>query len=380
MKKIKKALASFVITGMALTMIPLDAFAEGVVPIYSSVGAGAVTQIGAQIADQGGSSHAVTLDQIVTEIMSYRGYLNPSEKDSLKEAGTNLLTAVQNGTLSSAVDGLLTDQVIARFHANGVTRDKAKAAIIKSLQDFQTLHYCDATATLESALAKFIIENSTTFRILIGDDFKSELFYGFMLAAQDEFQKEIKKEIKQNPFGAVTLLSGSTTEIKGILVEWLKTALHNVTDRENSKYHVFNQKLADIGWSIDLLVDTQRRVGAVIDPANAAEKALVMSVIRSQIQYKINGSIYDPFTPLELKKGNNKLKLFLSVKGIDTGEFNLAGLLAWKTDNSEIATISEDGSSIKAGTTKGTTVITAYRMNDSQVETNELIRITVVVK
>lgn len=380
MKKIKKVLASFVIAGIALTMIPLNAFAEGVVPIYSGVGAGAVTQIGAQIADQGGSSHAATLDQIVTEILSYRGYLNPSEKDSLKEAGTNLLTAVQNGTLSSAVDGLLTDQVIARFQANGVTRDEAKAAIIKSLQDFQTLHYCDDNATLESALAKFIIENGTTFRILFGDDFKAELFYGFMMVAQDEFQKEIKKEIKQNPFGAVTLLSGSTTEIKGILVEWLKTALHNVTDRENSKYHVFNQKLADIGWSIDLLVDVQRQVGAVIDPANAAEKAVVMSVIRSQIQYKINGTIYDPLTPLELKKGNNKLKLILSVKGIDTGEFNLAGLLAWKTDNSEIATISEDGSSIKTGTTKGTTVITAYRMNDSQVETNELIRITVVVK
>lgn len=380
MKKIKKALASFVIAGMALTMIPLNAFAEGVVPIYSSVGAGAVTQIGAQIADQGGSSHKATLEQIVTEIMSYRGYLNPSEKDSLKEAGTNLLIAVQDGTLSSAVDGLLTDQVIARFQANGVTRDEAKAAIIKSLQDFQTLHYCDDNATLENALAKFIIENGTTFKILFGDDFKAELFYGFMMAAQDEFQKEIKKEIKQNPFGAVTLLSGSTTEIKGILVEWLKTALHNVTDRENSKYHVFNQKLADIGWSIDLLVDVQRQVGAVIDPANAAEKAVVMSVIRSQIQYKINGTIYDPLTPLELKKGNNKLKLILSVKGIDTGEFNLAGLLAWKTDNSEIATISEDGSSIKTGTTKGTTVITAYRMNDSQVETNELIRITVVVK
>lgn len=379
MKKIKKAIASLAIAGMALTMIPLNAFAEGVVPTRTSVGAETATQIAVQIADQGGSSHKATLDRIVTEIMSYRGYLNPSEKDSLNEARTNFLTAVQDGTLSSAADGLLTDQVVAKFQAKGVTRADAKAAIIKSLIGFQAIHYSDDNATLERALVKFITENSRTFRTLFGDDFKVELFYGFIMATQDELQKEVKKEIKKNPSAILGIVGGSSTEIKDKLVEWLKTALHNVADPENSKYHVFDQKLADIGWNIDLLVDTQRQVGAVIDPSNAAEKAVVMSVIRSQIQYKINGTICDPLTPLELKKGVNKLKLVLSVKGIDTGAFNLAGLLAWKTDNSAIATVAEDGSSIEAGTTKGTTVITAYRMNDSQVETNELIRITVAV-
>nr|WP_309446489.1 bacterial Ig-like domain-containing protein [Desulfosporosinus nitroreducens] len=326
----------------------------------------------------GGSSHTATLDQIVTEIMSYRGYLNPSEKDSLNEARSNLLTAVQDGTLSSAADGLLTDQVVAKFQAKGVTRADAKVAIIKALQGFQAIHYSDDNATIERALVKFKTENGKTFRTLFGDNFKVELFYGFMMATQDELQKEIKKD-KKNPSALLGLVGGSSTEIKDKLVEWLKTALHNVADPANSKYHVFDQKLADIGWNIDLLVETQRQLGAVIDPSNAAEKAVAMSVIRSQIQCKMNGIICDPLTPLTLKKGDNKLKLDLSVKGIDTGAFNLAGLLAWKTDNSAIATVAEDGSSIKAGTTKGTTVITAYRMNDSQVETNELIRITVAV-
>ncbi|AET68682.1 conserved repeat protein [Desulfosporosinus orientis DSM 765] len=327
----------------------------------------------------GGSSHTATLDQIVTEIMSFRGYLNPSEKASLNEARSNLLTAVQDGTLSSAADRLLTDQVVAKFQAKGVTRADAKAAIIKSLQGFQAIHYSDDNATIERALVKFKTENGKTFRTLFGDDFKEELFYGFMMATQDELQKEIKKEIKKYPSALLGLVGGSSTEIKDKLVEWLKTALHNVADPANSKYHVFDQKLADIGWNIDLLVETQRKVGAVIDPSNAAEKAVAMSVIRSQIQCKINGIICDPLTPLTLKKDDNKLKLVLSVKGIDTGGFKLAGLLAWKTDNSAIATIAEDGSSIKAGTAKGTTVITAYRMNDSQVEANELIRITVAV-
>jgi hypothetical protein len=441
MKKTKKALASLAIAGMVLTMIPFNAFAEGSVSTCTSVGAGDPTQIAVQIADQGGSSHTATLDQIVTEIMSYRGYLNPSEKDSLNEARTNLLTAVQDGTLSSAADGLLTDQVVAKFQAKGVTRADLKAAIIKSLQDFQAIHYSDDNATLESALVKFKTENGETFRTLFGDDFKVELFYGFMMATQDELQKVIKKEIKKNPFALVGVVSSSSTEIKDKLVEWLKTAMHNVADpahskddqddedqdqdqdqtedvaeaedevtstqeasmsnsqptsvtvahaklqsaptsdrsSEKEKYHVFNQKLADIGWNIDLLVDTQRQVGAVIDPSNAAEKAMAMSVIRSQIQCKIHGTICDPLKPLTLKKGANKLKLVFSVKGIDTGAFNIASLLAWKTDNSAIATVAKDGSSIKAGTTKGTTVITAYRMNDSQVETNELIRITVTV-
>ncbi|EGW41284.1 hypothetical protein [Desulfosporosinus sp. OT] len=379
MKMAKKALASFAIAGMVLTMIPFNAFAEDAVSTRTSVEAGTAKQIAVQIVNQSGSSHTATLDQIVTEIMSYRGYLNQSEKDSLNEARTNLLTAVQDGTLSSAADGLLTDQVVAKFQAKGVTRADAKEAILKSLQDFQAIHYSDDNATLESALVKFKTENGRTFRTLFGDGFKVELLYGFMLATQDELQKEIKKEIKQNPFSLLELVSGSdsSTKIKDKLVEWLKTALHDVADPANSKYHIFDQKLADIGWNIDLLVETQRQVGAVIDPSNAAEKAVAMSVIRSQIQCKIDGTICDPLTPLTLKKGANKLKLVLSVKGIDTG--TIAGLLAWKTDNPTIATVAEDGSSIKAGTTKGTTVITAYRMNDSQVEANELVRITVAV-
>ncbi|MCO5388422.1 hypothetical protein [Desulfosporosinus sp.] len=379
MKKTKKILASLAIAGMALTMIPFNAFAEGLIPTGISVGAATVTQITVQTADQGGSSHTATLDQIVTEIMSYRGYLNPSEKDSINEARTKLLTSVQDGTLSDSADGLLTDQVVARFQAKGFTRFDAKVALIKAIRDFQAIRYSDDNAALESALLNFKIENGRTIRTLFGDDFKVELFYGFMMATQDELQKEIKKEIKKNPSVILGLVGSSNTEIKDTLVEWLKTALHNVADPQNSKYHVFDQKLADIGWNIDLLVDTQRQIGAVIDPSNAAEKAVGMSVIRSQIQYKINGTIYDPLTRMELKKGDNKLKLVLSVKGTDTGAFNLAGLLAWKTDNSAIATVAEDGSSIKAGTTKGTTVITAYRINDSQVEMNELIRITVIV-
>ncbi|MHB8077039.1 hypothetical protein [Desulfosporosinus fructosivorans] len=379
MKKIEKALASLAIAGMALTMIPSNAFAESAVSTRTSLGSGTGQQIVEQIADKGGPSNKASIDQIVTEIMSYRGYLNPSEKESLNQARTNFLTAAQNGTLWSAADGLLTEQVVAKFQAEGVTRAEAKVAIIQSLQAFQAIHYSDDNATLERALVKFITQNGRTFRTLFGDDFKAELFYGFMMATQDELQKEIKKEIKHNPLSLLGFGGSSSSALKGKLVECLKTALHNVTGPVNSKYHAFDQKLADIGWNIDLLVETQRQVGVVIDPSNAAEKAVAMSVIRSQIQCKINGTMSDPLTPLTLKKADNKLKLVLAVKGIDTGAFNIAGLLAWKTDNSAIATVAEDGSSIKAGTTEGTTVITAYRMNDSQVEANELIRITVAV-
>ena len=371
MKKIKKMLASLAIVSMAITMIPFNALAESAVSTRPSVAAGTDTNI----ASLGSSSHTATFDQIVTEIMSFRGYLNPSEIDSLNEARLNCLTAVKDGTISSAADRLLTDQVVAKFQAKGIKRADAKVAIIKALLDLQSIYYSNDNATMESALVKFKTQNGRTFRTLFGDDFKIELFYGFIMATQNELQKEIKK----NPFSLLGLVGGSSAEIEKKFVECLKTALHNVADPANSKYHVIDQKLADIGWNINLLVETKRQVAVAIDPANDAEKAVTMSIIRSQIQCKIDGIIGDPLTPLTLKKGDNKLKLELSVKGIDTGALKLAGLLAWKTENSAIATVAEDGSSIKAGTTKGTTIITAYRMNDSQVETNELIRITVAV-
>ena len=376
MKKMKKAITSIVIAGMVLTMIPFNAFAMGTVQSTNGQSTGNAAQA---VNNKGGSSHTATLDKLITGLMSYQGYLNQSEKDSINEARANLLTAVQDGTLNSAANELLTNQVVARFQVNGISGSDAKAQIIKSLVDFQAIHYSDDKAALETALLKFKMDNGRTFRILFGTDFKTDLLYGFILASQDELQKVIKEDIKRNPSTIFYLEFGTSTEIKAKFIEWLRTALHNVADPMNSKYHVFDQKLADLGWSINLLVNTERQIGTVIDPSNAAEKAMEMSVIRSQIKCKVDGVTSNPFTPVTLKKGDNKLKLDLSIKGIDTGVFNIAGMLAWKSENPAIAAVAEDGSSIKAGTTKGSTVITAYRMNDSQIESNELIRIAVAV-
>jgi hypothetical protein len=381
MKNGKKALASLVIAGMTLTMIPYNAFAEEAVTKDTSVGSRTASQIAVQILKQGGASHTATLDQVLTDIMSYRGYLTPSEIDSIKEARASILTSAQDGSLSSVAEGLLTDQVVAKFQAKGLTTAYAKVVITKALQDFQEIYYSYDKATMENALLKFKNDNGGTFRILFGNDFQTELFYGYMIATQDEFQKVVKKEVKTDPFSLIEFVNGSgnSSEIQNKVVEWLRTALHNVADPAQSKYHVFDQKLGDIGWSLDLLLKTQLQAGAVIDPSKAAEKAVTMSIVRSQMQCKIDGTISDPLTPIKLKKGNNPVKLVLAIKGIDNGKFNIASLLSWKTDNSAIATIAADGSSIKAGTSKGTTVITAYRMNDSQIESNELIRMMVAV-
>lgn len=322
----------------------------------------------------GGSSSTASLNQLVTEIMSFRGYLNPSELESINEARANSITAVQDGTLSSAADGLMTESVVAAFSAKGITREDAKTAIIKYLIDSQAIHYSDNKAALEAVLKTFEADNEETFRILFGDDFKMELLYGYLMASEDE----LINVVKADQVGALELIGAPSTEIKDKLVEWTKTALHNVADPTKSKYHVFDQKLAAIGWSTDLLVDTQRQVGAIIDPSNAAEKAVAMSAIRSQIQCQVNSTTCNSSTAIVLKQGTNKL--VLSVKDIDTGTLNLAGQLAWKTENQAIATVSDDASSIVVGTSKGTTVITAYMKDATQNEANEFIRINVTVK
>ena len=384
MKNVKKALASLVIAGMTLTLIPYNALAEGVSPTDTGASSITAAQIPGQTFrddcnPQGGNSHATTLKKFLTYIMSYRGYLNPSEIDSINEARSSILTAAQDGSLSTVAQGLLTAQVLEKFQAEGLTATDAKVAITKALQDFQEVYFSSDKASMEKALLKFKNDNGGTFRILFGNDFRIELFYGYMMATQDEFQKAVKNEAKTDPFSLVELVSGSgnSTEIQNKVIEWLRTSLHEAADPTRSKYHVFDQKLADVGWNLDLLIKTQLQAGAVIDPSKAAQKAVDLSIIRSQIQCKVDGKIADPSTPIKLKKGNNPVKLVLSIKGINSGNFNMGSLLAWKTDNSAIATIAKDGSAIKAGTAKGTTVITAYRMNDPQIESNELIRIVV---
>jgi len=270
----------------------------------------------------------------------------------------------------------MTDQVVAAFVEQSVTREDAKAAIIKFLQDFQAIHYSDDKATLKTALEEFKANNEGTFRTLFGDDFKVELFYGFLMATQEE----LSDVIKNDELGIYGLVGAPSTDVKDQLVEWTRVALHNVADPTKSKYHVFDQKLSAIGWNLDLLVDTQRQIGTIVDSSNAAEKAVAMSMIRSQIQCKVNGRISDPLTPVILKKGTNRL--VLSVKEINTGSLNLAGQLAWKSENLAIALVevADDAASIQAGTTQGTTVITAYKKDTLQIEANELVRISVTVK
>ena len=109
--------------------------------------------------------------------MSSRGYLNPSEKASLDTARSNAFNAVQNGTLSSAADGLLTDQVVAKFDAKGVTRADAKLAIIRSSKIFKQSTILMTTLQWKVALVKFKTENGRTFLTLFGDDFNVKLFY-----------------------------------------------------------------------------------------------------------------------------------------------------------------------------------------------------------
>lgn len=313
----------------------------------------------------GGSSYTATLAQVVTKIMTFRGYLTDTEIASLSDARSKLVTAVQQDALNDAAEGLITTQVAAKFKAKGVERPDAKAAIINSLEDFQNIHYSDNKDTLTAALSKFKADNGATFRTLFGDDFEIEELFGYLMATQDELQSQVKSEILKNPTNPFGLVDSSSSAIKDKLVELTKTALHKVA--EKSVYKIFEGKLAAIGWNTDLLVETQREVGAIIDPLNAAEKAVALSGIRSQI----GTNITDEILTLNIK---SEKQVVLSIKGVNTGEISIAGYLDWTSSDKSFATV-DLGGLIKASadTTKEPVYIIGSKNG------NELVRITVNV-
>lgn len=304
----------------------------------------------------------------ITKLIEVYNNLSAEEKASLNSARAALHDlAVEDSRWEDIISPLLTPEVIARFTAEGEmdSREVAKLAIIQFVKDFSSLNYSADRATLEANLETFRINNRLTFRILLGNDFTMNQLYAFLVETQEVLPDVIAGDIS----GLIAIFSGSNTVIKNQLVDWAGTAMNQVTSTQ-SEYAVFADKLTVLGLNADVLVDVQRRLGAVIDPANKAEKAIVMAAVRSQIQCTVPTQIQvGGSTPFDIK-----------IKGIDTGALNIAGYVDWYSSDETVATLDmTSGIPVIQAKKAGTTVISACKLGSTPSGTNEVVHIEVTV-
>jgi len=321
-------------------------------------------------------------DLFVDKAVEVYSTLSDSEKAALLSAKKALRDFdLDDDRWETIIGPLLTSEVVARFAedsgyststTSSATTSAAMTALITFMKDFATLQYSSDRSTLVKNLDTFKNNNRTTFRTLFGNDFTIEQFAGFLLAIQDA----LPGVINSSGVNLAELVGKSPTDIKNQLVAWTKTATSLVADPSTSKYHVFADKLSVLGLNMGALVDAQGRLGAVIDTSNAAEKALALAAIRSQVLCTI---------PKTLTMNKDELLEFeISVKGVDEGDIALVSLLDWYSSNTSAAIITTETGryalkAVATGTTTTTTTITAIKKGGTPGVSSELVHITVTL-
>jgi putative cell wall-binding protein len=223
----------------------------------------------------GGGDTPSNAELLIEKLQDVHDALDDDGKTALRNAREALQDLpADSPDWNAVIKPLLTDKVIALYRDD---EDAAKTALITFIKDFSNLYYSEDPDTLEDNLETFKDNNEDTFRTLFGDDFTLNQFYGFLAETQDVLSEDVNDLLDALLKGELDLDSN----LKNKVISWTKDAMSEVIS--TSTYAVFDDKLSDIGWSTDMLVDAQKQLGAVVDPDNDAEKALIMAVIRAQL-------------------------------------------------------------------------------------------------
>jgi putative cell wall-binding protein len=301
-------------------------------------------------------------DQFIDKIMEVYGSLSETDKTALQNARAALQAIeLTDARWDSIIEPLLTPQVVALYDEDEAA---AKAALIEFVKDFGTLQYSADRSTLEANLDTFRSNNRDTFRTLFGNDFTMDQFYSYLIAVQEA----LPGVINDSDVDLIELSGESNTVIKEQIIAWTKTAVDQVASTD--PYTIFKTKLSDLGLSVDKLVDAQRSLGTIIDPTNAAEKAITLAAIRSQII----STIPDTMTV------GDTIEITLSVTGVDSGAIELANLLDWYSSDETVAEITTIGRRAIKAKKAGTTIITAYKKGSTPGTSNYVVYIEVTVQ
>lgn len=162
-----------------------------------------------------------------------------------------------------------------------------------------------------------------------------EDIWNFILAVQNALPDQFTKQDLED------LLDKGFAIIEDRLQEWVNGAIDQTLNSPD--YQIFKDKLADVGLTRDVLIQTKDNLFNAAEPDLLAVQAVVKGYVRSRVE--LGGK-----TTIEV---NDTETYQLKAMGID-----LAPLLNWYSSNNVVAKFTQ-GSTLKA-LAVGTTTITAY--------------------
>ena len=180
----------------------------------------------------------------------------------------------------------------------------ARQTLVNAFSDLSNIYYTSDGAELETRLNTFKTTYRDFFWTLLGNDITLDKFAGFLIATRGELKTAVNHSLTAEESALLNgkslkeaALYGTNQELTNAMPILTKYAMRNVIEAPGSTYADFDQRLQNIGWSIDLLIQQNTVLSSIVDPEHKAELGLALASVRSQsLAYNLTGAT--PTTPI----------------------------------------------------------------------------------
>lgn len=264
----------------------------------------------------------------------------------------------------------------------------ARQTFVAAFADLSEIYYTSDTTELENRLNTFKTTYREFFQALLGNDITLDKFSGFLLASRDDFGNAVNHSLTAEEQALLNgkslksaLLYGSNQELVDAMPILVKYSMENVIASPASVYADFDTRLANIGWSVDLLIDQFDMLNSEIDPNNKAEMGLALASVRSQSElFDLAGAT--PATAI----ANNAItcavgdNFSIQLQIISTDIIAQVDYVVAGTNPTAITITNDQGNTIDfSATSAGTATLVLYRRN-GVVEHDWITRLNVTVE
>jgi hypothetical protein len=309
---------------------------------------------------------ADAIDDVVTEVERLYSFADKDYEEfnipALEDAREKL-DDLTNDQLDEIAGPLVTPQVTAKYQDNLDLYDKSEwNRVITKLMAFTYLGDSD-TDKLKTDLDEFREEFSPHFKILFGDGITMD---DLARLAQDT-RGQIRSVIGNAGAG---ILANDSNEV---MIEKMAGYSFDALDAaaEIAGNEMFANKLADLGWDKDLLIQQLDILAEYIDEDGDARRSLALMIIRSETD-PIEDQTVDIGDPLELT---------VTIMGENASSF-----IGWYSTDDSVVKVTEtpQGYDIEA-VGKGEAELLAYRYYPGDGSASEplidwLVRVNVTVE
>lgn len=229
------------------------------------------------------------LNQLVEQMDLVYNCIDEMDKPYMLQARTNAQELADEGyqdpawkTVLNPLINSMKDTIVGRQALVTLGgEERAREKFVKEFADLSEMYYTNDADELKTKLNYFKAEYRDLFFVLLGDDLEvitPDEFYGLLLDTRDEF----KTVLKQDAELSADILFGTDEELIQAMPELIKKAMKSVIT--GTEYEGFYNRLADIGWTVDMLIDQFKILNNTIDPSNKAKLGLALAGVRSQAE------------------------------------------------------------------------------------------------